>query len=104
GSGGDGSLTATPIIDSLVPASGLRMTKSGAIRVPLRNRNDVASIGSFELRSTQKLSVGGAKARIVDLVRAAFIVAPGARRVVTVHLSGAMRKVVARQKLVPVEL
>jgi hypothetical protein len=78
-----------PLVELLLPRNGVRATRSGAVRIKLRNRNAVASIGALDLATAAPVRAGGGKARRVKLAKAAFIVAPNATRTITVKLSKA---------------
>ena len=96
--GGSGTTPAPPppqapadelpaLVDLRLPRSGLKSTRSGAIKISLHNRNKLAAIGSLELVTERGVRVGRARARRLALGEAAFIVAPGAKRTITVRLS-----------------
>jgi glucose/arabinose dehydrogenase/chitodextrinase len=105
GTGGGDPPTVFPLVDLRLPKAGLRLTSRRALRVTLRNRNDVASIGALDLWSVAKLRTTSAKrARRVAFGDAAFIVGPGKTRTITVRLSSANRKLLAKLGKVKVRI
>ena len=83
---------APPLIELLLPRRGVRATRSGSVRIKLRNRNATASIGALDLATAARVRAGGRKARRVKLAKAAFIIAPKSTRTITIKLSKANLK------------
>jgi hypothetical protein len=104
GAGGSGSsIPGAPNTALEALAFGARriaVTRNGEVRVRLRNPNAVAVNGSLRLDMLAKLRrpAGGAAPRRVVLASRRFSIGPAARRVVTLRLSRADRRLLSRRK------